>query len=116
LVNGALEGAWAKAMAGSGSDHDQAARLAAILRDTLRETLDLDLQRRLERPGGQPVYTHGWERKGGGTTLDADLNTIRDARKVGDRLVIGHEPANEPHQLDVAFALVLQPARRADLV
>jgi hypothetical protein len=32
--------------------------------------------------------------------------------EVGDRLVVGDEPAKQPHQLDIAAGLALEPPAR----
>jgi hypothetical protein len=36
--------------------------------------------------------------------------------EISNRLMVGRETTDEPHHLDVALALALEPARRADLV
>ena len=48
-------------------------------------------------------------------TGSADRRSVV-ATKVGDRLEIRHQPAGQPHQLDVALALPLEPAARLDAV
>src|SRR4029077_12183822 len=37
-------------------------------------------------------------------------------RKIGDRLEVRHQTPGQPHQLDVALALPLEPAARLDAV
>ncbi|HEX3403908.1 MAG TPA: hypothetical protein VHT74_26655, partial [Acetobacteraceae bacterium] len=54
--------------------------LNTLLRSYLQELLAKDLQRRLERPPGAPVYGYWWEPGDPGTAADADLEAIRQAR------------------------------------
>ena len=49
------------------------------------------------------------------STGSADRRSVV-ATKVGDRLEIRNQPAGQPHQLDVALALPLEPAARLDAV
>jgi integrase len=58
-----------------------AAGLNTILREYLRKLIDADLQRRMERPAGAPVYGYWWEPGDPGTAADADLQAIRQARE-----------------------------------
>jgi hypothetical protein len=46
----------------------------------------------------------------------ADDGSAVVAPEISNRLVVGRETADEPHHLDVALALALEAARRADLV
>ena len=55
--------------------------LNSILRDYLRQFLDADLERRMERPAGSPVYGWWWQQGDPGTALEADLQAIRQARE-----------------------------------
>ncbi len=54
--------------------------LNTLLRAALREFLDRDLERRMERPPGTPVYGHWWEPGDPGTAAEADLAAIRNAQ------------------------------------
>lgn len=55
--------------------------LNTLLQDALREFLDRDLERRMERPTGTPVYGHWWELGDPGAAGDADLCAIRNAQE-----------------------------------
>jgi hypothetical protein len=54
--------------------------LGPILRAYLQEFLADDLQRRIGRASGSPVYGYWWEPGDPGTATDADLQAIRQAR------------------------------------
>jgi hypothetical protein len=56
------------------------ADLNLLLRARLQEFLADDLQRRMERPVGAPVYAYWWKHGDPGTAIDADLEAIRQAR------------------------------------
>jgi hypothetical protein len=56
------------------------ADLNAILRDYLRDCLDRDIQRRVERTSGAPIYAYWWEPGDPETATEADLRAIRDER------------------------------------
>lgn len=77
LVDEAFDGALARArLAMSAGTAD----LNAILRDYLREALDRDVARRMDRQPGHPVYAHWWEPGDPGTVTEADLRAIREAK------------------------------------
>jgi hypothetical protein len=54
--------------------------LNSILRDYLRDCLDGDLQRRIDRQRGYPIYAYWWEPGDPETVTEADLRAIRDER------------------------------------
>ena len=54
--------------------------LNTLLRGYLQEQLARDLQQRMARPPGSPVYGYWWEPGDEGTATDADLYAIRQAR------------------------------------
>jgi hypothetical protein len=63
------------------------ADLNLLLRARLQEFLADDLQRRMERPVGAPVYAYWWKHGDPGTAIDADLEAIGAyTRADGDRL------------------------------
>jgi len=73
-----------------------AARLGADLGDHLLGGFRLDQHGRVRQKRAQPL---------------ADGARIV-LREIGDRLVVGDEPAKEPHQLDIAAGLALEPSAR----
>ena len=77
LVDAAFRSAWERAV--SEADVNKV-DLGPILRGYLREALDRDLQSRLDRPPGAPVYAHWWEPGDPGTATEADLQAIYNAR------------------------------------
>ncbi len=56
------------------------AALAPILRQFLKNVLQQDLEDRLERPPGHPVYAYWWQPGDPETVTEADLRAIRDER------------------------------------
>lgn len=68
------------------------ADLGPILAAELRSALERDLRERMDRPPGQPVYAHGWERGGPETATEADLRAIRDARASMSQRLAGNDP------------------------
>ena len=78
MIDGGFGDAWGRALS-SGAD---GARLAAVLREYLRQILDEDVTRRLQRSPGAPVYAYWWEPGDEGHTRDeADLCEIRNSRE-----------------------------------
>lgn len=53
--------------------------LTSILRAEMRSFLDKDLQHRLDRRPGEPVYAHWWEPGNPGTAKSADREAIQQA-------------------------------------
>lgn len=76
MLSGGFIVAWERALVAEKGGAD----LAGALRDYLKGMLDRDLERRLERQPGQPVYAHWWEPGDPGTAAAADLDAIRNAR------------------------------------
>ncbi|MBX6376338.1 MAG: hypothetical protein IRZ13_19195, partial [Acetobacteraceae bacterium] len=77
LVDAAFDDALARARQ---AVSEGAKDLNAILRAYLREALERDLEQRMDRPPGRPVYAHWWEPGDPGTAMEADLEAIRNAR------------------------------------
>ena len=76
IMDGVFNEALCRAKTNVTDDDD----LNRILRGYLREFLDSDLERRMERPPGSPVYAWWWEPGDPDTSIDADLQAIRQAR------------------------------------
>lgn len=91
ILDEVFNSAWARAATALSDEAD----LNAILRGYLREFLDVDLQRRMERPAGAPVYAGWWEAGDPGTAVDADLEAIRNARDSLAREIA----ENRPHDM-----------------
>jgi hypothetical protein len=75
------------------------ADLNSILRKYLRECLDADVRRRVERQSGRPIYAYWWEPGGPETATEADLREIR-AERSSLRYVLDHnswQPDLEDH-------------------
>jgi integrase len=66
--------------------------LNTILREYLQDSLKRDLERRLDRPPGSPVYAHWWEPGDKQTAMEADLRAIRDARDSLKRDLTENDP------------------------
>lgn len=74
------------------SEADQTSQLRVILRDALRETLDDDVRRRLERPEGHAIYAGWWDPSDDITAAEADLKVIRAAKTDFERSLAENRP------------------------
>jgi integrase len=115
-----LDQAWERALtvAAVADEAGAAERIKMILRDKLREALERDLEQRMDRPPGQPVYAHWWEPGDPGTATEADLEAIRQARQSLARDIAENRPDDLTE--DEADALIrrhgLPPSLRPRLV
>ena len=78
LVDEVFRDAWEQALSVAGAKETD---LGPILRGYLREVLKRDLQKRIDREPGAPVYARWWEPGDPGTASEADLQAIRNARE-----------------------------------
>jgi hypothetical protein len=75
-----------------------------ILRRYLRDAVERDLQKRMDREPGAPVYAQWWEPGDPGTATEADLQAIRDARDG-----LAHDLArNDTKEMEEAAAALLR--------
>ncbi|HEY8613167.1 MAG TPA: hypothetical protein VIL69_18025, partial [Roseomonas sp.] len=78
--------------------------LGPILRSYLRKALERDLQRRMDREPGAPVYAYWWEPGDPDTSTEADLQAIREKRAG-----LAHDLArNDPKDMEDEAAALLR--------
>jgi len=75
-----MDGAFEDALRRARANVTEAADLNAVLRGYLREFLERDLQQRIERAPGSPVYAHWWAPGDPKTAVEEDLWAIRNAQ------------------------------------
>jgi integrase len=100
-VDGVFHEAWGRALSEAEA---KGVDLGPILRGYLRDALERDLQKRMDREPGVPVYAHWWEPGDPGTASEADLQAIRNAREG-----LAHDLArNDPKEMEEAAAALLR--------